>query len=712
MANTQSTNPQANDPIFAAEQEHLTRIYAKLTELSHACAQKLEASAQLAAQDKESMASELKTNFATDDDILETLADFEAINRIIAGYNLSQTVEAEKLAALEVLLRQPYFAKIDVQFKPDAPAKSLYLGTAGISDENYKRLIVDWRSPVAEVYYNQDLGPTSYTAEGRTIDVDLLLRRQFDITADTLHAYFDTSVAIEDSLLLASLSHQRSAHMRDITATIQKEQNSVIRHADVPVLLVSGIAGSGKTSVLLQRIAYLFYQERETLDPSQVFLITPNTVFAHYIDSVLPDLGERNPEMLTWDDFARTLLPADRGIGDTSAALERFEAIDKALATFEFDAHDFRDITLHDVRLISADSIRKLSEKYHRAPAGPHRVTLMREELMNRLEGRLKSMATSESAQLEAASLDVNEQLALFNETFDPQTEDEARALTLTYLRNKFADAFTLIERDEWLRIDRIGMRLLRASGLTSVEWLYTKLAVTGLCNSEARYVMVDEVQDYTVAQLALLAKYFRRAHFLLLGDPNQAITETSSRYPEIAEVFKRAFGEVARADLMTSYRSTPAITELFAKLARHDDQLKITSIQRQEQAPEILTCPDDATWADALQNAVASAREQAGLTAIIVPFKHAAKRIQAALGEDAPELLPERGSLPESGVVLLTLKLAKGLEFDHVIVPDASERVFPDDDLARRRLYTTISRATRKLTILANGQLTPLLDA
>ncbi len=712
MANTQSTNHQADDPIFAAEQEHLTDIYAKLTELSHACAQKLEASARLAAQDKESMASELKTNFATADDILETLADFEAVNRIIAGYNLSQTVEAEKLAALEVLLRQPYFAKIDVQFKPDAPAKSLYLGTAGISDENYKRLIVDWRSPVAEVYYNQDLGPTSYTAEGRTIDVDLLLRRQFDITADTLHAYFDTSVAIEDSLLLASLSHQRSAHMRDITATIQKEQNSVIRHADAPVLLVSGIAGSGKTSVLLQRIAYLFYQERETLDPSQVFLITPNSVFAHYIDSVLPDLGERNPEMLTWDDFARTLLPADRGIGDVSATLERFEAIDKALATFEFDAHDFRDITLHDVRLISADSIRKLSEKYHRAPAGPHRVTLMREELMSRLEGRLKSLATSEAAQLEAASLDVNEQLALFNETFDPQTEDEARALTLTYLRNKFADAYTLVERDEWLRIDRIGMRLLRASGLTSVEWLYTKLAVTGLCNSEARYVMVDEVQDYTVAQLALLAKYFRRAHFLLLGDPNQAITETSSSYPEIAEVFERAYGEVARADLMTSYRSTPAITELFAKLARHDDHLTITSIQRQEQAPEILTCPDEATWENALQNAVASARGQAGLTAIIVPFKHAAKRVQAALGEDAPELLPERGSLPESGVVLLTLKLAKGLEFDHVIVPDASERAFPDNDLARRRLYTTISRATRKLTVLADGQLTPLLDA
>ena len=347
MTNNTSTPSQTTDPVFVAEQQHLSDIYAKLTELSQITASKLETSARLAAQDKEAMAQELTANFDTADDILETLADFEAVNRIIAGYNLSQTVEAEKLAALEVLLRQPYFAKIDVQFKPDAPAKSLYLGTAGVSDENYKRLVVDWRSPVAEVYYNQEMGPTSYVAEGRTIDVDLLLRRQFDITKDILHAYFDTNVAIEDSLLLASLSHQRSAHMRDITATIQREQNSVIRHADVAALLVSGIAGSGKTSVLLQRIAYLFYQERQTLDPSQVFLITPNEVFAHYIDSVLPDLGERNPEMMTWDVFAQSLLPKGRGIGDISTPLERFAEIDSALSSFEFDVHDFRDITLH-----------------------------------------------------------------------------------------------------------------------------------------------------------------------------------------------------------------------------------------------------------------------------------------------------------------------------------------------------------------------------
>lgn len=213
------------------------------------------------------------------------------MNNIIEAHDMANSVQAERLRAVEVLLREPYFAKIALQFKEGHPAKELYIGSAGISDENYRRLVVDWRSPVAEVYYNQTMGPTSYVADGRTIHVDLQLRRQFEIEEDRLITYFDSDVAIEDKLLLASLSRGRSAHMQAITATIQREQNAVVRHEDVPVLQVAGIAGSGKTSVLMQRIAYLFYQHRGALDPTQVFLISPNPVFGRYIDRVLPDLG-------------------------------------------------------------------------------------------------------------------------------------------------------------------------------------------------------------------------------------------------------------------------------------------------------------------------------------------------------------------------------------------------------------------------------------
>ena len=701
----------SDDPVFREEQLHLSDTYAKLQEIGRELVRKMERTRAAAAADKRSMSEELAPNFATYADAMETYADFAAMNRVIDAYNLAQDADAERLANVELLLKQPYFAKVALQFKPGQKPKELYIGTAGIADEAYRRLVVDWRSPVAEVYYNQDTGPTSYVADGRTIDVDLKLRRQFDIDEDRLNAYFDTTVAIQDSLLLASLSKRRTAQMQAITATIQKEQNQVVRHEDVPVLLVSGIAGSGKTSVLLQRIAYLFYQMRGSLDAREVFLITPNPVFRDYIAGVLPDLGERNPESLTWNEFARGLLPPDRGVGEANVPLAALARIDAAVRDFEFDAFDFRDIRVRDVRLVSADSIRKLSDKLRRIPAGPHRVTLMREELHARLEARLAQMAGADETLDALSTLSLDEQLRIFHEAIAPADEQEERALALRYLRDRYADAFAAVDNDDWLRIDRIGMRLLGTDGLSPLEWLYLKMALTGLGNPDAKYVMIDEVQDYTAAQLAVLARYFRRAHFLLLGDPNQAIAPDTATFDEVRAVFEAARGPVEECRLMTSYRSTPEITELFASLLGEGERASISAVQRADEPPAIVSCPDEAAYAAALREAVAAAHDDEGLSAVIAPWKHEAKRLQKLLGDDAPPLADDTASLPAQGVVLITLKLAKGLEFDRVIVPDASERVFPaDDPLSRRRLYTTLSRATRSLVVLAHCELTPLL--
>ena len=173
----------------------------------------MEANSKDAAADKLAMVDELSVNLAATRRH-GNLCRLRTVNRVIDAYNLAQTVDAEKLTSIQVLLKQPYFAKVVLQMKPGQEPKELYIGTAGIADENYRRLVVDWRSPVAEVYYNQENGPTSYEANGRTIRVDLKLRRQFDIEADRLNAYFDTTVAIQDAMLLASLSKRRTAQMQ------------------------------------------------------------------------------------------------------------------------------------------------------------------------------------------------------------------------------------------------------------------------------------------------------------------------------------------------------------------------------------------------------------------------------------------------------------------------------------------------------------------
>lgn len=707
---THIDDAQTADPVFHAEQRHLSQTYATLQSMGANLVAKMDKNSKDAAADKLAMVDELSVNLASYADAMETYADFATVNRVIDAYNISQSVDAEKLNSVGLLLKQPYFAKVVLQFKSGDDPKELYIGTAGVSDDDCRRLVVDWRSPVAEVYYNQDNGPTSYRANGRTINVDLKLRRQFDIEKDRLNAYFDTTVAIQDSLLLASLSKQRSAKMQSITATIQKEQNQVIRHEDVPALLVNGIAGSGKTSVLMQRIAYLFYQQRENLDPSQVFLVTPNPVFQRYIDDVLPDLGERNPELLTWSDFLHMLMPPDRTGGQVDVALARLDRIDAACADLAFDQHDFREIHCNGDRLLSVGQILQAAAKFKNIPAGPHLVSLMREELSRRLDARLKQIAASDRVLDELSALSPDEQMALFHETFDAQDEDEARAWAQRYVDDRYAAARKAVENDDWLRIDRIGMRLLGVENLVPVEWLYLKMALTGLGDPDAKYVMIDEVQDYTAAQLTVLARYFRRANFLLLGDENQAISPNTATFSDVKAVFQKARGSVEECRLMTSYRSSPEITALFASLLTDEERLRISSIRREDVAPAIVECATDEERERELLSAIESAAAGEGLTAVILPQKHQAKQLHKKLGDGAPPLIDAAGTLPGSGVVLTSLKFAKGLEFDHVIVPEASERTFPDDPLSRRRLYTTISRATRRITLLAKGEVTPLL--
>lgn len=702
---------RTDDPILVEERRHLSETYAKLEAMEQALIAKIQKLDDDVAADKEMLADELTGNFASMGEAFETYAEFASANKTIDLYNAAQELNFQNLQKVRLLMHQPYFAKVALQFKPGDAPKELYIGNAGISDDNYKRLVVDWRSPVAEVYYNQENGPTSYKANGRTINVNLKLRRQFDIEADRLNAYFDTTVAIQDTMLLTSLSQERSSHMKAITATIQKEQNEVIRHEDVDALLVNGIAGSGKTSVLMQRIAYLFYQHRETLKPEEVCLITPNPVFSRYIEQVLPDLGESNPETMTFDQFMASVMPAERSRGRADISPDALARIDEAVRGLAFDPNDFKDIVCDGTQLISVGQIRQAADKFHRIPAGPHLVTLMREELHKRLENRLRQMAATERAQNEATSLSVQEQVRIFHETIAPQTDAELRECTLTYLHDRYAAAFDIVERDEWLRIDRIGMRILGAEGLLPVEWVYLKMAVSGMGDASVKYVMVDEVQDYTCAQLMVLRRYFRRARFLLLGDENQAIKDHTASFAEIKSVFEQAGSEVQECRLLTSYRSSPQITELFTKLMPKEDRMRVSSVQHERAEPRIASFDDEGAYEDALRDAIEQARGMAGLTAVIADSRASLKRVRSILGENAPAVISDDATLPASGVVLMTLEFAKGLEFDQVIIPDARAEVFGDGRVARNRLYTSISRATGRIVILAPGALTPLLD-
>ncbi len=702
----ESIQDTAADPVFQQEQARLSELYARLLQIRDDLSEQLETREAGARQDLIDMSEEVRLDFGGADETMETLSAIEGLNSIIDAYNQHHDFNVDKLRRVMLLLLQPYFAKVTLEMRPGRPPRDVYIGAAGMTDERGRPLVVDWRSPVAETYYNQEMGPTSYDVDGKTRTVNLLLRRQFDIVRDTLNSYFDTTVAIQDSLLLGALKKRHSEKLQNITATIQREQNEVVRHEDVPALLVNGIAGSGKTSVLLQRIAFLLYQNRKRLDASQVWLFTPNDVFERYIDTVLPSMGEANPQTFTWRAFVRAQGAGDRdpGLGTAPEALLR---MDEAAGSLVLEPDDLREIRVDDVALLKLGQVQGAVQKFSQFPVGPRFTALVKDELHDRLERRFTQMSKDEELQEEMLGMDVEQQIEVFGETISPEDDAETAAYARRLVEHRFSGAHDLIERLTWLRLDRIGMRLLGQDALSATEWLYLRLIFSGTGEKSARYVMVDEVQDYTQAQLMVLARYFSGAHFLLLGDEHQAIYEGTASFAQIAEIFRKTHGSVDECRLLTSYRSSPEITALFTGLLDKDEQLRLSSVQRAGVEPIIRSFDTTEAYLEALRAAVAEPGE--GLTAVVAESDARVSWLHKQLGNEVPMV---RGdvSLPASGVVLLSLRVAKGLEFDHVVVPDAQEEVYPDAPLARRRLYTALSRATHRVTVLAQGPLTPLL--
>ena len=699
--------------IFDEEQAHLTVTHGKLRAMKAALEEKIDAISEKAAREKQDIRSNLSLNFDSDTDSMETYIEFEAMSHSIDQYNIEQDAAQEKLGRVKRLLKAPYFARVKLQFDPEEEPEDYYIGSAGISENAYEHLVIDWRSPIAETYYNQQNGKTFYVVNGNRVDVDLQLRRQYNLEEDRLYSFFDTQIAIEDPMLLQSLASRRTDKMKAITATIQKEQNAVIRSEDVPVLLVNGIAGSGKTSVLLQRIAYLFYRQRENLRPEQVYLLTINPVFRQYIDQVLPDLGEENPRTITWRDFLHIVNAPDKGAYE-SARESDLRRMESALKTLRLKEEEVCPIMQKGRCVLSRNEILRAAAELEGIEAGPRLMNILSDRLSEIARVKIRRMERDENEQAKDDSADA----ATFN-SMDPYgnqggsrrgSDGEPDRKEQNRITNQYGGAFSTIRNFGFIDIEKIGCRILHKKRLTSAEWIWLKMLLTGMSDKNVRYVMIDEVQDYTAAQLMVLRRYFGRARFMMLGDEFQAIRPGTVSFGKIHELFGEDGRQTKELPLLTSYRSSPEITNIFTGLLPREKRIFTASVQRPGTAPVLMACESGDEYRRRLRLLVNAAEPDEGLTAVICANRASLEKVRQILGEKAPRVIGRNQALPHSGVFLITLDLVKGLEFDGVILPDADRETYPEDIMARHRLYTAVSRATRRLSILADGKLTALL--
>ncbi len=668
-------------------------------------------------QSLKEMAGELRLNFDSYLDNLDTFSMIEMKNREIDQMNIKQKNAENQLAKIERLLKSPYFGKVVVDFLDNEPKESFYIGTANFTDDADENLVYDWRSPIAELFYNNMIGPSSYTVRQNKIDTVIKERRQFLLERDRLVKFFDTSVAIQDDVLLEVLGQDETNEMKAITATIQSEQNTIIRDVKSQNILVNGVAGSGKTSAIMQRIAYLFYLYRDTMTSDDLLILSPNHRFIDYISNVLPSLGERNPLNLTIIQLVSQLSAEEiegeeayfkritgENVSEQTERLRSKKFIDnlKQSDPLFLDHPNFiRGLTKNGKTVLSKKTIEKIYEKVPAHPKLIDRLQATKKALMSEWKNHLLKQAKSPAVQNQVLSLTEDRQLELFGKLISDDSEQSIAAYARKLLQKKYRKITRQIEEMAWVDEHQLFERIYEKRYGSAYAWQPTRtvdeaviiLAIRHLLVEKVnvpafRYLLIDEVQDYTLAQLGLLIELFPKTHFTLVGDENQAIFNSSTTFADIMRCFDDYHLPIHRYDLRNSYRSSGAITELFKTYAVDQEKIDIVSIRPQGKEPEYRSFRSSEELLKILAEILVSLKGEKA--AVITQTEEETQTLQESI---------KKNSYGLENCQIIPLSLAKGLEFDHVILyPFENDG---DEQRRRRQMYTAISRGMKSIVVL-----------
>ncbi|MGO3548899.1 MAG: RNA polymerase recycling motor HelD, partial [Paucilactobacillus nenjiangensis] len=571
------------DSIEQYEQNHLDEVIGKI----QAAAKKTEQNINTADKDVEDIGkqfNDIKINGTTYSGMVETAMSVRQQQQMLEQRETSRSHAERNLQTLTKLEKTPYFARIDFHEEGEDSDETIYIGLASFTDRPDHFLVYDWRAPISSIYYDGGLGNISYQTPDGVQEVDVKLKRQFQIADGVIVTIYDTDETVGDQMLLEALGTHSDTKMKSIVTTIQQSQNKIIRNTSAELLFVQGAAGSGKTAAVLQRIAWLLYRYRGNLNAGQVILFSPNQLFNDYINQVLPELGEHNMVQMTYFQFANRRLPniqvqtlqqrfendqtkTDSNITRMETSLGFFNATNRYAHHLEKEDMKFRNIMFNGKVFFSREKIEELYYSFNQNYHLSNRLDATKEELVRLLNHRVSSEIRTKWVEEEVQNLTKQEIDSLFGDQpreFD-SADKEFKFLARQLVLKAFKPIKKAIDHNRWLNINaqfihfkRVAPHLvnLEKYGLTKEDWdnhvavnydqlkerrltandvtiyLYLYDLITGKKGErDIRYVFIDEVQDYDAFQLAYLKFSFPRAKFTLLGDLNQAIfTKENSR--------------------------------------------------------------------------------------------------------------------------------------------------------------------------------------
>lgn len=613
---------------------------------------------------------------------------------ILNHFALGESV-INKRKRLTKILAIPYFGRIDfLEKKENSKVMPTYIGIHTFYDpESRATLIHDWRAPVSSMFYDHELGEAGYRSPSGEIKGEISLKRQYRIRGGKMEFMIESALTVHDDILQKELSSNADDKMKNIVATIQREQNRIIRNEDIRTLIIQGVAGSGKTSIALHRIAYLLYTFRDSISSKDILIISPNKVFSDYISNVLPELGEETVPETSMEQILSGVLEHkykyQTYFGLVNELLEKpssslinriaykasfgfISELDKFILHIENTYFKAADVKLTKYITIPAPFIEEQYLRFNRYPIR-RRFDAMADYMLDMLKIQYtftvtttgRNLLKKEIRLMFAGNNDIQVYKDFFKWTNNPGMFKMRKGHTLEY------------------------------SDLAPLAYLHLALEGNGNQPFRVKHLLIDEMQDYSPIQYKVIQKLFP-CRKTVLGDAGQSVNPYGS---STAETIQKSLTASEIMKLCKSYRSTFEITDFAQKI---HPNAELEPVARHGEKPQILQFGSAVEELSGIMGLISTYRKSGYKSlGIICKTEQQAREMADVLKSYANDIsfLSSQSSAFVQGIVITSAHMAKGLEFDEVIIPQTDERNYRSE-IDKSMLYVAVTRAMHRLTL------------
>lgn len=654
------------------------------------------------------------------------------INSIFTTYANNQTmienlteIYLEKIRLMEKSLNKPYFARLDFKRDGESDIEELYIGKVGVIDEKNNNIIIDWRAPVSSMYYDSNIGDASYKAPEGTCTGKLLLKRQYEIENKQLKSYQDVDTVSNDELLKPYLEASVDNRLKNIVSTIQHEQNRIIREPVNKNLIIQGVAGSGKTTVALHRIAYLVYNNRENIKPEQYLIIGPNKFFVNYISGVLPDLDVEDVKQLTYDELCSEILQENITLIDEDIKLLKSiknekeltyqkikvsmqfkKALDKYIKEIKESTIPIYGVRINEKEIISNEFIKQIYNSFEELDEYDNiKTRLMRTNLFFE-----KYIDENIEQYREYSEKELKKALKNYFNKLIPKIPK----IYQNFLSN--LDKYLEISEDikEQVKINIINLKNKKFEFEDLSSLIYLKAKINGIDEyGKYKQIVIDEAQDYGEFTFFSLKFILKNAAFSIFGDLAQSIYQYRSieNWESVLNNTFRYQGEIQY--LLKSYRTTTEIMDSANNITKYIKLNTAKPVIRHGKKVSFIKYKEKNEQISLIKRILEQYKTQNYKTiAIICKNEEEAQELYIKLEMNDIKNITLNDTEYNGGICIITSYLAKGLEFDGVIISNSGEEEYNSNKIIDMKLlYVAMTRPLHELTILYKNDITkPLL--